>query len=474
MSTTIIDTHGQRGISQEVRRFLIVAARNLPILRPCFYHLPSRSGNFEEMQRAWRTILMARNPGESYEMATERIEREATEYKKFLAHPKAIGKLVLKTKRLDLDETTTDSFKDQCHVHDPAEGQEDPDEGKASFSYRYARSRTKVLEFFLHDENDVPLFPIARTYSNWVGNKTFDLGSDRVFYLNMTDDGPGYVSVQAGFSKKEAPVMDVWSNPQMKQKPSLAARFGAAMKRIGMLNVFVPFSRKLACFLACECALAVLLFCSIANFFASSNTTIELPTTPLTPVIAVMNSTAQVKVLAPAAIWRLSTKVLTFSADGSNSNKLTSVGTTHDIPHNRLIRIRKLNVLIDNSSCKESMGHCHDLLATVQENVEARLNDLRLPVSVHETDSDTDAMNLVVSYEPTDLKRGKLLLTLYDHNSSLLETDTATGVTGESAPAFGTNHWDETTLQLLLGVTTTQLDLETTTAPSKTEVTMTE
>jgi hypothetical protein len=62
------------------------------------------------------------------------------------------------------------------------------------------------LEFVLHDQNYLPLFAIARTYSDWIGYKEFDLGTDdRVFYLEMVKDKkPGYVAVHAGFKTRQA------------------------------------------------------------------------------------------------------------------------------------------------------------------------------------------------------------------------------------------------------------------------------
>ena len=56
----------------------------------------------------------------------------------------------------------------------------------------------------LHDHNDVPLFAIARTYSNWVGKMKFPLGPNRVFYLEMTEVLPGYVDVKIGFKPAAA------------------------------------------------------------------------------------------------------------------------------------------------------------------------------------------------------------------------------------------------------------------------------
>lgn len=63
-----------------------------------------------------------------------------------------------------------------------------------------------MLEFVLHDQSYLPLFAIARTYSDWIGYKEFDLGNDdRVFYLKMVEDkNQPYVAVHAGLKTRRA------------------------------------------------------------------------------------------------------------------------------------------------------------------------------------------------------------------------------------------------------------------------------
>jgi hypothetical protein len=151
------------------------------------------------LNQALQTIRMAANAGEDYEIVAARIETQAAAYLKFLENPQPIGRVSLNVKQFGPVSSVTDHVREQYRINEPSEGQADPAEGHASVWYTFNRSNNKVLEFIVHDQNDNELFPIARTYTDWIGTKKFDLGLDRTFYLSLMEGAPGYVNVRAGF-----------------------------------------------------------------------------------------------------------------------------------------------------------------------------------------------------------------------------------------------------------------------------------
>lgn len=151
------------------------------------------------LSRALQTIRMAANAGEDYEIVAARIDKEAADYEEFLNNPLRIGRISLNVKHFGPMPADTAHVREQCRINQPSEGHPDPAEGRASVWYTFNRSNNKVLEFIVHDEHDNPLFPIARTYTSWIGTKEFDLGLGRTFYLSLFEGAPGYVNVRAGF-----------------------------------------------------------------------------------------------------------------------------------------------------------------------------------------------------------------------------------------------------------------------------------
>ncbi|PYS81506.1 MAG: hypothetical protein DMF67_16520 [Acidobacteria bacterium] len=146
-----------------------------------------------KLQKALSAVRMAAKPGEDYDEVSERIEKEAAMYRDFLRVRTPIGKITLNVKRLLADEGEDDDTGSVYQVRDPAEG-------RASVLYSFKRSADIVLEFFVHDRHDVQLFPVARTYADWLGKRTFDLGFGRTFDLSMSEDEcPGMVRVHARF-----------------------------------------------------------------------------------------------------------------------------------------------------------------------------------------------------------------------------------------------------------------------------------
>lgn len=150
------------------------------------------------LQEALLAVRLAANPGDDYEDAAARIEKEAAKYREFLRNPVPIGKICLNAKQLLREAGGADPGGRMYQVRNPTEGW-------ASVHYTFRRSDSLVLEFIVHDKHDNPLFPIVRTYSNWIGERKFWLGPNRTFHLNMTEgDSPEHVRVQASFSSIEA------------------------------------------------------------------------------------------------------------------------------------------------------------------------------------------------------------------------------------------------------------------------------
>jgi hypothetical protein len=150
------------------------------------------------VKEAILAVRMAANPGEDYDEVAERIEQEAARYKQFIDNPTPIGKITLNAKHVLLSVPAGDISGRVYQVRDPAEGH-------AHFVYSFKRSSGLVLEFIVHDQHDDPLFPVVRTYSDWLGKRTFDLGAGRKFELKMSEgDCPGLVRVEASFTTARA------------------------------------------------------------------------------------------------------------------------------------------------------------------------------------------------------------------------------------------------------------------------------
>jgi hypothetical protein len=147
------------------------------------------------MQEAISAIRMAADPGEDYDEVAQRIEEEAARYREFLRTPMPIGKITLNAKQVLNSAAAAGEVTGRVYqVRDPAEG-------RASVFYSFKRSASLVLEVIVHDRNDNPLFPIVRTYSDWLGKRTFNLGAGRTFDLRMSEgDCPGMVRVQTSFN----------------------------------------------------------------------------------------------------------------------------------------------------------------------------------------------------------------------------------------------------------------------------------
>jgi hypothetical protein len=378
------------------------------------------------LERAIRTIRMAANPGEDYWIVAARVEREAASFRAFLRNPQPIGKITLNVKQLDCREANLESLHQQYQVYDPATGHSDPAEGKASVLYTYNRSNDKVLEFVVHDKNDTPLFPIARTYSNWVGTKAFDLGCDRTFHLSMVEESPGYVTVQAGFmpprlqeNTNEAP-QDQETEMQQAE-PHVKNEVEPLSKWFSFLSVS---SAKRLAVITAECVVVSLICCTIFWKALTSSGKLVIPATAQTSSSSTIVAGSIGDEMAQESNARGSSEEALAGQINTGGNNASA-----ELPHDsklrakaelpgaikRLAKIQAINIAVDNSSCGKAMLRCHGLLISWQKEMKSRLNNLNFStLSTEQAHTDQELFKLVVSYKPVDLQHGHIHLTLYD------------------------------------------------------------
>lgn len=167
----------------------------------------SFKGLSEKAREAILSLRMVANkPGESYEAIAARVDREAANFAAFRDNPTPIGKISLNAKFIAPTESGREFVTEQHQVRDP-------DKGQASMGHTFERSKWLVLEIIVHDEKGKPLFPLLRTYSNWIGSKSFDLGLRRTFNLKMEQAASAnFVRVSAGFVSPEGETvpLDIW------------------------------------------------------------------------------------------------------------------------------------------------------------------------------------------------------------------------------------------------------------------------
>lgn len=395
-----------------------------------------------EIELAYRTLQLAGNPGEDYDVVAARIDQEAARYKAFLQKPEPIGKIVLNVKQL--------KTREQYQVTDPAEG-------RASVCYRFSRSNSTVLEFLVYDEKDNPLFPIARTYTNWVGAKEFTLGLNRTFYLDMFEDDPGYVKVYAGF----APVLCEGKSPTRSSRP--VAYFPPQLERNKgwsrrLLSLFWPFPARLAYVIGVE-AVLVSVVCSIfwtamgslratnrpsdaqilvgsAELFGATGEGIQrLPTsTKSTPVATERKASSK------------TISSLTRSRSGAGSNAERALDTA------RLHGVQTVSVSVDNSLCEDA-ADCRQLWSNVQHAVQSRIDALSSDTLASDQAHENDAVKLFVSYKPIDWKHGHVAFTLYDNDEALLSGSHEFDCAGKRLPVLVDAFCSEISGQILAEMT---------------------
>lgn len=206
----------------------------------------------EKLREAILSLRMVANkPGESYEEIAARVDREAAAFEAFRRNPTPIGKISLNTKLITPIASGREFLTKGYEVFAP-------DKREASVDITLERSNRLVLEVIVHDENENPLFPLLRTYSDWVGAKSFDLGLGRTFNLRMTQlAGAEAVRVSAGFASPQGAVeqfelpIAAYTNGS---RPDVADGFTWGFKRFA--------------FFRCATCLAIAMLCSWMVFNA--------------------------------------------------------------------------------------------------------------------------------------------------------------------------------------------------------------
>jgi len=414
-------------------------------------------------EKAVRTMRLAAEPGEEYPLVAARIEREASTYRTFLQHPQPIGKISLIVKELNPHSPDFTKPRTQIEVANPSEGHRDPAEGCASAGYKFNRSDTKVLEFMVHDVNESPLFAIVRTYSNWVGNREFALGLNRVFYLNMIEDAPGYVMVYAGF-RTVADHERVTGKPKTLQAVGqmpvpVIAGSGAGRRFRGFWQ---PYGQRRRSLVGLECA-AISVICSSVFWMATHGASSKDPSRPNQS--QVVSSVAGV---LPAAGETITSVNKTDTFDAINGGLLVSTDRSLRAKNNvrirlaqkakRLAEVKAFSVAVDNSSCKPMESRCLELLSTVQKGVQSSLSSLSVPVySLDQTGNGAEPAKLVVSYNPIDLLHGQIHLTLYDQQGALWDDKGNLTFAEISQPSVVTTYCEEASSEILWQIITAKI-----------------
>lgn len=384
-----------------------VRGRKKPLLR--VYHDESN------LRRAMLTIRMALNPGETLNAdVAARIRREAAAYEEFLRNPTRVGRIVLNVKEFAGLGAVTCVSREQYRINQPLEGLNDSAEGRASVWYRFARSRDKVLEFIVHDENDKPLFPLVRSYTNWIVAKELDLGLNRKFYLTLSEGEPGYVNVRAGFTPASA--AEEVANPVPRQQPravAAGAGVGNTISPSGSPSYSLAF-REPANAIGFSVVLLVMLLSTLL-FVQQLNMRDAKANVDTNP--------ARVSGALPGA-GALAAPQIRFAGGDASQSLAADLRTVLPAKKETLLRladIRRFKVSVDKKSCQ---GRCLKLLNGIQRQLKSRLDGLNLPpVAPESVAVKKPSASLVVSYLPLDAERGNIHITLSDDESSLWNFD---------------------------------------------------
>lgn len=416
-------------------------------------------------EKAVRTLRLAAEPGEEYPLVAARIEREAATYRSFLQHPQPIGKISVMVKELDPNSPDFTTPRKQIEVVDPSEGQRDPAEGCASAGYKFNRSATKVLEFIVHDVNDSPLFAIVRTYSNWLGSREFALGLNRVFYLNMIEDSPGYVMVYAGFkavARHERATGKPKTLEVVRQLPAPVVNESGTGRRFS--GFWQPFGHRRG-LVGLECA-AISLICSSVFWIATLGATskdafrpdqaeVASPAAGVSPPVEELITPVD----KPGAFYEINGGAL-MGQDRTLRAKGNSVRVRLAQKAKRFAEVKEFSVAVDNSSCKSMGSRCLELLSTVQEGVQSSLSSLSVPVyTLGQTRNRAKPAKLVVSYSPIDLFHGQIHLTLYDQQGALWDDRGNLAYAQINQPSVVSTYCEEASSEILWQIITAKIHL---------------
>lgn len=385
-------------------------------------------GDNPKLQKAILTIRMAAKPGDNYEDVAARIEKEANCYRKFLQNPTPIGKISLNVKQLPSESDDNVFTCSKYQVREPAEGQ-------ASVFYTIQRSNRLVLEFVVHDEKDNPLFPITRTYSDWVGKKKFDLGLDRTFHLHMTEGHmPEFVRVQAGFKLIEPDEIEATEIGDELELEPMAASVAKADELENQTDVVTASQgRRLAFAFGFE-HLVILLGCCLLFWLTASNLPPRAgyaralsfnkaaPATEYTMTGELAHEVGDDAKDVPVEIveQRLKEKNNLAERNSSHVKRLHS-RANHLHQTARMAEIKQLGVTTDGSSCDSTGSGCKEMLVSFQKAIETDLSRLDVPTSqFNQSEAGEGYAKLVVSYKPVDACLGHVYVTLFDRTGLLL------------------------------------------------------
>lgn len=405
---------------------------------------PSAGSTWEDdpiLQKAILTFRMAANPGESYEVVAARIESEAARYKEFLRCPKPIGKIILFVKTVSSKADENEGTRQQYQVRHP-------DKGQASIAHTLDRSDSQIFEFVVYDEDDNILFPIARTYSNWVGEEEFDLGLGRTFCLKMTEtDSPARVRVQAGFPPLA--IKDVRTSvvtTDIKEPQPLAA-FTAQQgdTRDDLVNSQTNFLTPSFFNRLVYTCVGISLFCCLSSFWAVTANHLAqpnedrrvppLPITVFSPSGEELTAPSHTTVGAPpdgVKLWQAADYEFALLGQATeqtpkSSDRLLRLYLTREKRERvkthklqkaaRMAGIEQLSILVDNASC---YGRCAELLSECRDAIKTNLSRLNLHVAPATQGDDVRyAARLILSYKPVDDSFGHVYVTLYDQKGLL-------------------------------------------------------
>ena len=423
-----------------------------------------------EFDIAVQTLRLAAEPGEDYAKVAARIQREALLYRSFLHHAPPIGKISLRVKEFHAHSGNFASTKQQLEVLEPAEGQCDPGEGRVSVCYTYGRSANRVLEFIVHDENDKPLFAIARTYSNWLGSKEFSLGKNRKFYLDMNEEAPGYVMVYAGF--KPSPRRDfVTVGPRLHTMQPLTESYrvdGPDPKR--RQRRWWPMQERLGYASTLRTVMISLISGSLI-LFGATKLRPETPSPETKAVAATVTEPADVVFIAGPTAGAVPSNDSIGGSVAESKVEIQPVSTRTAQQTKRFAEVKALRISVDDASCRTTGDRCFELLSHVQKGVDSRLRNFSLPiVNGNDDKAGIEPATLIVSFNPIDSLHGEIHLTLHDAQGTLWKNNGDLTYSNLTEPITVAAYCDEVSSEIVWEITRAKAHLNPT-ADAKTSAT---
>lgn len=424
-----------------------------------------------EFDIAVQTLRLAAEPGEDYAKVAARIQREALLYRNFLHHSPPIGKISLRVKEFHAHSGNYASTKQQLEVLEPAEGQCDPSEGRVSVCYTYGRSANRVLEFIVHDEKDKPLFAIARTYSNWIGSKEFNLGKNRKFYLDMNEEAPGYVMVYAGFKPSPRrdfvtvgqrlhptqPVTESYRLDDPDPKPKQRRWWPPMQERLGYAGTFRT--------------VMISLISGSLILLGATKLWPETPSPETKAVTATVDKPADVVFIAGPTANAVSGNELISGSAGESKSEIRPASIRTAQQTKRFAEVKALRISVDGASCKTTGDRCFELLSNVQKGVDSRLRKFSLPIINGNDKASIEPATLIVSFNAIDSLHGQIYLTLHDAQGTLWKNNGDLTYSNLTEPTTVAAYCDEVSSEIVWEITRAKSHLNPT-ADAKPSATM--